>query len=249
MASAAARLCFLAGFRVVVLERDEPLAVRRRVCFAEAVRSGRAEVEGVPGRAVEAAAPGPSRPEFVEVAVDPDGHSVRRLRPAVLVDGRMAKSAGDTTRAQAAVVIGLGPGFVAGRDVHAVVETQRGPALGRVLWAGAAEPDTGVPGAVGGVADARVMRAPRAGRFNPLREIGDLVRAGEAVGDVAGEPVRAGVDGLVRGLLAGGVAVDGGVKVGDVDPRGRAVDPAAISDKARAVAAGVLEAVFRCAGG
>lgn len=244
MASAAARLCFLAGFRVLVLERESPLAVRRRVCFAEAVRAGWAEVEGVRGEAVTAERLGPARPGFVEVAVDPEGRSLRLLRPWVLVDGRMAKEAGDTSREQAPLVIGLGPGFEAGRDVHAVVETQRGPCLGRVIWTGAAEPDTGVPSPVSGVSDARVLRAPHAGPFRAARDIGDLVQREEAVGDVEGEPVRAGVAGLVRGLVADGVLVRAGVKLGDVDPRGRAVDPAVVSDKARAVAAGVLEAVL-----
>lgn len=244
MASAAARLCFLAGFRVLVLEREFPLAVRRRVCFAEAVRAGAADVEGVRGEIVTLDALAPVRPAFVEVTIDPDARAVRLLRPHVLVDGRMAKAAGDTRPEQAPLVVGLGPGFEAGRDVHAVVETQRGPFLGRVLWSGTAEPDTGVPSQVGGVSDARVLRAPRAGRFRAVRDIGDLVQHGDGVGDVDGEPVRAGVAGLVRGLAADGVVVPAGLKVGDVDPRGRAVDPAAVSDKARAVAAGVLEAVF-----
>lgn len=249
MASGAARLCFLAGFRVLMLEREFPLAVRRRVCFAEAVRTGAADVEGVRGQAVTLDALAPRRPDYIEVAVDPDARALRLLRPDVLVDGRMAKASGGTRRDQAGLVVGLGPGFEAGRDVHAVVETQRGPSLGRVLWAGTAEPDTGVPGAVNGVGEPRVLRAPRAGRFRAARHIGDLVQRDEAVGDVDGEPVSAGVAGLVRGLIADGVAVPAGLKVGDIDPRGRAVDPAAVSDKARAVAAGVLEAVLLGAAG
>lgn len=244
MASAAARLCFLAGFRVLVLEREAPLAVRRWVCFAEAVRAGTADVEGVPGRLVRLDALSSAPPAFVEVAVDPEGHAVGLLRPQVLVDGRMAKSAGGTSRDQAPLVIGMGPGFEAGRQVHAVVETHRGAFLGRVLWTGSAEPDTGVPGPILGATRARVLRAPAAGAFRPIRAIGDLVERGEAVGEVAGQPVRAGVAGLVRGLIAEGVLVREGVKVGDVDPRGASVSPAVLTDKARAVAAGVLEAVF-----
>lgn len=245
MASAAARLCYLAGFRVVVLERGSPLAVRRLVCYAEAVRAGRVDVEGVAGQAVALQELAPERPPFVEVAVDPDAQALGALRPEVVVDGRMAKAPADTTPDQAPLVIGMGPGFEAGRHVHAVVETQRGPSLGRVLWRGTAEPDTGVPAQVAGVAEGRVLRAPRAGRFQALRTIGDVVATGEPVGEVDGMPVRAGVAGLIRGLVADGVVVAAGLKLGDVDPRGRAVDPAAISDKARAVAAGVLEAVLR----
>jgi xanthine dehydrogenase accessory factor len=244
MASAAARLCFLSGFRVVVLEQERPLAVRRRVCFAEAVLAGSVEVEGVRGEKVLLERLSASGPGFVEVAVDPQGRAIRLLRPDVLVDGRMTKRAGDTRREQAPVVVGLGPGFEAGRDVHAVVETQRGPSLGRVIWSGSAEADTKVPSAVLGVTEARVLRAPYAGTFRSRRAIGDIVQAEDVVGDVDGVAVAAGVGGLLRGLVADGVALREGTKLGDIDPRGHAIDPAAISDKARAVAAGVLEAAL-----
>jgi xanthine dehydrogenase accessory factor len=242
MASAAARLLFLAGFRVLVLERERPLAVRRRVSFAEAVLAGAADVEGVRGELVALDGVGRDRPAFVEVTVDPDGRAVRLLRPDVLVDARMTKAAADTRREQAPLVIGLGPGFEAGRDVHAVVETQRGPGLGRVIWAGAALADTRIPSPVRGVTVERVLRAPRGGAFRSRRAIGDLVHAQEVVGEVDGAPVRAEIAGLLRGLVADGVVLREGVKLGDIDPRGREVDPAVVSDKARAVAAGVLEA-------
>jgi xanthine dehydrogenase accessory factor len=244
MSSAAARLCFLCGFRVVVLEQDPPQAVRRRVCFAEAVLSGSSEVEGVRGEKVALERLSAARPAFVEVAIDPDGRAIRLLRPDVLVDGRMTKRDNDTRRQQAPVVIGLGPGFEAGQHVHAVVETQRGPSLGRVIWLGGAEADTRVPSSVLGVTEARVLRAPAGGTFHSHRAIGDVVAADDVVGDVDGVPVRAGVGGLVRGLVADGVSLRDGTKLGDIDPRGRAVDPAAISEKARAVAAGVLEAIL-----
>ena len=251
MASAAARLLFLAGFRVTVLEREPPLAVRRRVSFAEAVLSGEVLVEGVRGLRtapweVPAEAPG-----HVPVVVDPDGSTLASLGAAVLVDGRMAKRNLGTARVDASLVIGLGPGFEAGLDVHAVVETQRGPDLGRVHWAGRAQADTGAPSPVQGKTRERVLWAPRAGVFRGAVAIGALVEAGQTVGDVDGVPVVAGISGLLRGLVAGGVVVSGGTKLGDVDPRGTAVDPARLSDKARAVSAGVLEAVLagRLAGG
>lgn len=246
LGSAAARLLFSCGFAVAVLELGAPLAVRRRVCFAEAVFSGGVEVDGVPGRLVP-----PGKLEvalrdgsIVPVAVDPEGDSISRLHPAVLVDGRMAKRNLGTRRDQAGLVIGLGPGFTAGDDVHAVVETQRGAGLGRVLWSGSAEEDTAVPGTVMGVSQGRVLRAPRAGAFRGVRRIGDLVTPGTPVGEVEGVPVLAAIGGLLRGLLADGVTVEAGLKVGDVDPRGTVVDPGSISDKGRAVAAGVLEAIL-----
>lgn len=247
MASAAARLCFLAGFRVVVAELPRPLAVRRLVCFAEAVLSGACTVNGTPGRRVDldALGAGGERPGFVEVVVDREGAAIDRLHPQVLVDGRMAKANLGTSLAQAPLVIGLGPGFQAGHDVHAVVETQRGPDLGRVIWAGRAQENTSVPSPVLGVTEARVVRAPCDGVFRARHHIGGLVRAGDIVGDMHGTPVRVAVDGLLRGLAIDGVTVTRGTKLGDVDPRGAVVDPAAVSDKARAVAAGVLEVVFQ----
>ena len=245
LASAAARLLFLSGFQVAVLEREAPLAVRRRVSLAEAVFSGSAAVEETRGRLVAASeiraawATG----GFIPVAVDPDGACLADLEPDAIVDGRMAKRVLDTQIDQAAVVVALGPGFVAGRDVHAVVETQRGPRLGRVIWTGPAEPDTSVPTPVAGHAESRVLRAPRAGVFHGHRRIGDRVRPGEPLGEVEGALVIAPIAGLVRGLLGDGVPIRSGVKVGDIDPRGD-VDPSRLSDKGRAVAAGTLEAIL-----
>jgi xanthine dehydrogenase accessory factor len=243
LASASARLLFLSGFPVVVLERAQPLAVRRMVAFAEAVRAGEAVVDGVRGRLlpVDQLSAGS---EYVQVAVDPEGAALTRLRPDVLVDARMLKQEGSSSRAQAALVIGIGPGFVAGQDVHAVVETQRGPDLGRVLWAGSAEPDTARPAAVLGFTEKRIVRAPRSGTFTSQASIGEVVIPRQVLGLVDGEAVTAGIAGVLRGLIADGVWVSEGVKIGDIDPRGPAVSVARISDKARAVAAGVLEAIL-----
>jgi xanthine dehydrogenase accessory factor len=246
MASAAARLLFLSGFPVAVLEREWPLAVRRRVSFAEAVLAGPADVEGVPGRRVDLDQVSSvlEDRQFVPVVVDPEGASLARLRPAILLDGRMAKRNLGTRRDDARLVIGLGPGFVAGKDVHAVVETQRGPDLGRVRWSGAAEADTMIPGAVQGYTERRVLRAPRSGVFRGEKRIGEVMMPAARVGTIDGEPVTATIPGLLRGLVADGVSVEAGAKIGDIDPRGPLIDPARISDKGRAVAAGVLEAVL-----
>ena len=242
MGSAAARLLFLAGFEVLILECARPLAVRRRVAFAEAVFAGSASVEGVSARLVEDMPVPPFA--AIPLMIDRDGRSTDRLTPRVLVDARMAKRNLGTHRGLAALVIGLGPGFVAGDDVHAVIETQRGPWLGRVIWSGAAEPDSAVPSPVLGFTEKRVLRAPADGTFSARVAIGDLVPAEALVGDVAGVPVMSPIAGLVRGLLHHGVTVLPGTKVGDIDPRGAAVDAALISEKARAISAGVLEAVL-----
>jgi xanthine dehydrogenase accessory factor len=245
LASGAAHLLFRCGFPVVVLELPQPLAVRRRVCFGEAVRSGEIAIEHVRGRRCDAAEAAGVRPRtFIPVLVDAEGLCLAQLQPQVLVDGRMAKRNLGTRRGDAALVIGLGPGFQAGRDVHAAVETQRGPDLGRVLWSGCAEEDSGLPAPVLGMGAERVLRAPRAGVFRASCRIGAVVTRGSPVGDVDGVPVIASIGGLVRGLLADGVDVEAHTKIGDVDPRGDAVDPGRLSDKARAVGSGVLEAIL-----
>ncbi len=246
LGSACARLIFLAGFPVAVLEREAPLAVRRRVCLAEAVFSGSAAVEETIGRLVPASGLRAALDDggFVPVAIDPEGACLAQIEPEVVVDGRMDKRVLDTRIDQAPLVVGLGPGFVAGRDVHVVIETQRGPNLGRVIREGPAEADTAVPSALAGHAQSRVLRAPHAGAFRARRRIGDVVRAGEVVGEIEGVAVAAPISGLLRGLLADGVPIRAGVKVGDVDPRGREVDPSRLSDKSRSVAAGTLEAIL-----
>jgi xanthine dehydrogenase accessory factor len=246
LASAAARLLYLAGFPVAVLERPSPLAVRRLVSFAQAVFAGEAEVEGVRARLVDEAGleAALAARSFIPVLLDPEGRSLTRAVAGVIVDARMAKRNLGTARDQAPLVIGLGPGFTAGVDVHAVVETQRGPLLGRVSWTGSAEADSREPAAVSGETDRRVLRARQAGPFRSCLRIGDVVGAGGLVGHVGDDPVCAQIPGMVRGLLADGVPIALGEKVGDIEPRGTNVDPARISDKGRAVAAGVLEAAL-----
>ncbi|RMF84647.1 MAG: EF2563 family selenium-dependent molybdenum hydroxylase system protein [Nitrospirae bacterium] len=200
-------------------------------------------MEGVRGRLVPA--PEPRRGDHVGVLVDPEGASLATWAPEVIVDARMRKRPpADTSVDQARLVVGLGPGFRVGVHAHAVVETARGHDLGRVLWSGEAAPNTGVPGEIGGYREERVLRAPAAGVWKPAAAIGDPVAAGQEVGRVDGTPVVAAVGGVVRGLLRGGLEVRAGEKLGDVDPRGERRHCFTVSDKANAVAGGVLEAVL-----
>lgn len=246
LASGVAHRLWYAGFDIVMLELPQPQMVRRSVSFASAVFSGTWEVEGVTARLcdsdreVDAVL---SRRE-VAVIIDPGGEYIRRCPPAALVDAVMAKTNTGTSRNDARLVIALGPGFCAPGDVHAVVETRRGHNLGKVFYRGSASPNTGTPGEVGGVNRERVLRAPAAGRFQPCREIGDLVEKGETVAKVGDTPVIALTGGLLRGLLYPGLEVNAGMKVGDVDPRGAEINWHTISDKARAVGGGVLEALL-----
>ncbi len=234
------------GFRVCITEISEPLAVRREVAFCEAVFEGRKEVEGLVARR---AANGNEILEsweegLIPLLVDPECKIREVLKPEVLVDAIMAKRNLGTRMNDAPLVIGLGPGFRAGADVHRIVETSRGHNLGRVIEDGEAEPDTGIPGETGGYTWERVLRAPGNGRFMGSKKIGDPVKRGEVIARVEGLPVEAGIDGVLRGILRDGFSVQQGMKVGDVDPRGIRAHCFTISDKARAIGGGVLEAIL-----
>ena len=240
-----------AGFGVVMTEIAAPTVVRRTVAFAEAVWDGEAVVEGVSGVLVASAdeAREALARRRIPVFVDPDALVRVELRPLVIVDAIVAKRNLGTRICDAPAVIALGPGFVAGVDVHAVVETMRGHTLGRVIHEGAALPNTGIPGEIGGRGAERVLRAPVEGRFEPLATIGDRVKAGDVVAQVEGTPVVTTIDGVLRGLLRAGIAVTVGFKVGDVDPRADPDHCFTVSDKALAVAGGVLEAAGQLLGG
>jgi xanthine dehydrogenase accessory factor len=235
-----------AGFKVVVAELAEPTVIRRAVAFASAVYEGKAEVEGVEARLVsdiESVWPLLGQ-HIVPVLVDAEGTARTSLKPHVIVDARMAKRNLGVTLNDARIVIGLGPGFSAGDDVHAVVETNRGHNLGRVILKGTAEPDTPVPGRVRGHGRERVLWAPRAGRFRSEARIGQQIEATQVVAWVEEQAVRASISGVLRGLAHGGLFVRKGQKVGDIDPRGIAEYCFTISDKARAIGGSVLEAVL-----
>ena len=241
------------GYAVVMTELPEPLMVRRTVCFGEAVYEGETAVEEIVARRVPdvAGARAALAERVIPVLVDPEARCRGELAPDVLVDGIMAKRNTGTTRADAPRVIGLGPGFTAGADCHAVIETHRGHWLGRVYWQGSALPDTGTPGEIGGtVVAGRVLRAPSDGILLARAAIGDRVTTGQIIATVAGSErlaaseLRAGCDGVLRGLIRSGARVAAGAKVGDIDPRAERAYCFTISDKSLAVGGGVLEAIL-----
>ena len=239
------------GMRVVMCDLPTPTSIRRTVCFSEAIRLGETRVEGVRGVlcADAATASTVARAGDVAVLVDPEASCVAELAPDALVDAILAKRNLGTRRGMAPVVVGVGPGFTAPVDCDAAVETMRGHYLGRVYYEGSPLPNTAVPGLIGGYAGERVMRAPADGVFEPCVEIGATVRAGDVCARVAGEPMRATIDGVVRGLLQAGVRVTAGMKSGDVDPRCHPEYIETSSDKALAVGGGVLEAILALSGG
>lgn len=244
MASATALCLVRAGYRVVMVDLERPLAVRRLVCFAEAVYTGRAQVEEVVG-VLCAPGAGVWRDGEVVVMVDPVAAALERLGPDAVVDARLTKRPPELLPCGRRPLIGIGPGFTCGRDADLVVETHRGSGPGRVIDVGGAEPDTGIPGVVAGQSVARVLRSPAAGRLRACCVIGDLVRAGQTIGEVNGLPVTSALDGLLRGLVHERAELIPGVKVGDVDPRGASVDPRAVTDKGLAIGAGVWRALVR----
>ncbi|MBR0091031.1 MAG: EF2563 family selenium-dependent molybdenum hydroxylase system protein [Lachnospiraceae bacterium] len=236
-----------AGMRIVMCEVASPTAIRRTVAFSEAVRQGKTRVEDVtavlctdPAEALNTANNG-----TIAVLTDPDAACRKELLPDVLVDAILAKKNTGTAITDAKVVIGVGPGFTAGKDCHACIETQRGHFLGRVLYEGSPSANTGNPGDIAGFTSERLLRAPADGVFRTTHEIGDIVKAGERVATVNEVPLTAQISGILRGLLPDGTAVTRGFKCGDVDPRGERSYCHSVSDKALAIGGGVLEAICK----
>ncbi len=246
MASGIAHRLHQSRFKVLITEVQTPTAVRRTLAFAEAVYMGTQLIENVRAVMVNGAdeVKRQWQSDYIPLLVDPDARIRESIQPDVIVDAIMAKKNSSTKISDAPLVIGIGPGFTAGINAHAVVESNRGYNLGRVIWNGAAEPDTGIPAAVSGYTEARVFRAPRQGCFTGLREIGDSVHSGESVAEVDGIPIKAQISGMIRGILRSGIAIAAGVKAGDIDPRGEREYCYKISDKARAIGGGVLEAIL-----
>jgi len=235
------------GYNVLVLETEAPTAIRRAVSFCEAVYDGTAKVEGVTARLARTA------DDFrqcwadgeVPVAVDPAGDLIEEFRPLAVVDAILAKKNLGTNRAMAAITIGLGPGFTAGSDVDAVIETMRGHSLGRLIFEGSALPNTGVPGEIAGHDRDRVIHSPAGGTIENAASIGDSVKKGDIIARVSGDHVRASIDGILRGIIRDRSRVCTGMKIADIDPRiGERQNCFTISEKARNIAGGVLEAIL-----
>ena len=275
-----------AGHRVIALETDYPAAIRRQVSFCEAVYDGSAAVEGVTARLVPALADAETDTETysgindtpaahivsekwdssaieavleageVPLLIDPKGESIALLKPDVVVDAIIAKKNLGTTINMAPLVIGVGPGFTAGQDVHLVIESMRGHNLARIITDGMAQPNTGVPGNIAGFTSERVIHAPAAGYIHDVRKIGDIVQKGDEIARIYPDkesydnalseyvPVNGTITGIIRGLIREGYYFRKGFKIADIDPRESEITNCfTISDKARSIAGSVLEAV------
>ena len=275
-----------AGHRVIALETDYPAAIRRQVSFCEAVYDRSAAVEGVTARLVPALADAETDTETysgindtpaahivsekwdssaieavleageVPLLIDPKGESIALLKPDVVVDAIIAKKNLGTTINMAPLVIGVGPGFTAGQDVHLVIESMRGHNLARIITDGMAQPNTGVPGNIAGFTSERVIHAQAAGYIHDVRKIGDIVQKGDEIARIYPDkesydnalseyvPVNATITGIIRGLIREGYYFRKGFKIADIDPReSELTNCFTISDKARSIAGSVLEAV------
>ncbi len=237
------------GLKVLISELPQPLAVRRLVSFAEAVYEGKVTVEGVTARLVERKPP--SRMIQVQAAldageipviIDPDASILTALPILIVIDARLTKQAPHPLPVDVPLHIGLGPGFHAGRNCHAVIETRRGHTLGRVYWDGPTQPDSGQPEGD----QRRVLRASADGQLIGYAQIGEHVIVGQEIAVISDRyPVVSPFDGVLRGLIRSGLHVTKGLKIGDVDPRNN--DPALcnlVSDKALAIGGGALEAIL-----
>jgi xanthine dehydrogenase accessory factor len=248
MASAVAWRLYMANFTsIFMMEIPKPLAVRREVSFCEAIYEKSKTIEGVKAVAMSEyeRLEGVWEKRYIAVLADPKWTGVKRIRPDVVIDAILAKKNLGTRIDEGNLVIGLGPGFVANNDVHLVIETNRGHHLGRIITKGGAEANTGIPGNICGFTDERVFRAPKKGIFTTQRHIGESIAAGEVIGTIDDQSIRARISGVIRGLIRSGTLVLKGLKLGDIDPRN---DPGycnTISDKARAISGSVLEAILR----
>lgn len=246
MASAVAHRLFRAGFQVIMTEVKKPSMVRRHVSFGNCVYENSWQVEGVKSKLVrdlseiwDVLAQGQ-----IPVLIDAECKISQVLNPKVIVDAILAKKNTGTTIKDAPIVIGLGPGFEVGKDVHVIIETMRGHNLGRVILKGSAQKNTGTPGPIQGITNERVLRAPRAGIVKNFLDIGNLVKKGEIICKIQEQAVPAKIDGVLRGLIHDGLTVVSGQKLGDIDPRGQVTHCNTISDKGRTISGGVLEAIL-----
>lgn len=253
LASGVAIRLHRAGIKLIITELSQPLAVRRLVSFAEAIYSSTITVEDITACHVNNLQEIPLilANQQIPVIIDPHLRIVSGLsetlpgwQVVVIVDARLRKRPPETTYPNKPMVVGLGPGFIAGENCQAVIETKRGPWLGRVIWVGSPEPDTGIPEMVIEHRFERVLRAPQDGLLSTFVNIGEILKPGQPVAEVASSVVTAPFEGLLRGLLPSGITVQQGLKIGDIDPR---LDPrlcTRVSDKALAVGGGVLEAIL-----
>lgn len=234
-----------AGFKIIITEIELPLVLRRTVAFANAIYEKEMIVEGVKSKFTSELNDIDSllHSGIIPVLIDPELNVLNYISVDILIDARMLKSYNPNALNKKPLIIGIGPGFIASQNCHAAIESNRGHFLGRVLWEGSAQENTGTPGKIGSADFDRVIRAPLEGLINNGLMIGTMVKKGDFLGYVGNERIIASIDGCLRGLMHDGIYANKGEKIGDLDPR---QDPSLInfvSEKSLAIAGGVIEAI------
>lgn len=234
-----------AGFTVIILETNKPTAIRRKVAFSDAVYEDTKTIEGITAIKTTSVEHLTINNKTIPLLIDPHAESIKILQPTAVVDAILAKKNYGTHLQMASICIGLGPGFHAGKDVHAVIETNRGHDLGRIIYDGEASANTGIPGEVAGYSSERVIYAHSSGSWQLEKDIGETVSKDEVIGYIGVTPVKATIAGFIRGILRDKFQVHRGLKLADIDPRlNKKNNCSTISDKARCVSGGVLEALI-----
>lgn len=252
IASGIAQKVFRSGFPLIITETENPTMVRRTVSFAECIYSGRMEIEDLFSERVQGEILSEKldfamrllKRDTIPVLVDPECEILELVKPKILIDAILAKKNLGTQIDHAQIVIGVGPGFDAGSDCHAVIETARGHDIGRIIFDGSASENTGIPGPIGGYTSERLLRSPEKGTFKSIKKIGDQVSKGDLVAKVDEFEIFSEIPGVIRGLIRDDLLIPKGFKVGDIDPRAKPEHCMTISDKSRSIAGGVLEAIF-----
>ncbi|MEY8000806.1 selenium-dependent molybdenum cofactor biosynthesis protein YqeB [Clostridium sp. Mt-5] len=235
------------GFKVLVLEVKKPTSIRRLVSYGEAIYEGEVTIEGITAIYIK-----DIKNIYkawinnkIPIIVDPHCNCLNTIKPKILVDAILAKKNLGTNINMADITIALGPGFKAGEDVNVVIETMRGHNLGRIIYSGGAMPNTGYPGNIMGFSKERVIYSPCDGTIKNIKEIGDLVKKGTDIAIIDNVEIKAPLTGVLRGIIRNNSTVIKGLKIADVDPRATEKKNCfTISDKARNIAGGVLEAIL-----
>lgn len=234
------------GFKVLILELKTPMVIRRRVSFAQAIFDGETTVEEI--KAVKASTIDEIKNiwdrEQVPIIIDEECSILKKINVDILIDSTLAKRNLGMEKSLAPITIAVGPGFEAGRDVDIVIESNRGHDLGKLIFNGFAQANTGEPGNISGFTTERVIKAPCEGKIKSVLDIGDTVKKGQIIAQIGTVPVVSKIEGVIRGLIMNNTYVMEGLKIGDVDPRGIKEYCFTISEKARAIGGGVLEAIL-----
>lgn len=237
---------FNSNFNIVILEIANPITVRRKVAFSEAVYERKVTIEGVEAILVHEVHEiyNNIKHKKISVMIDEEAKIVNKLKPIALVDAIVAKKNFGTNRSLAPITIALGPGFVAGVDVDVVIETHRGENLGKIIYKGTTSANTGQPASVMGFKRERVLWAPVSGNIAVIKNIGQIVEKEEAVAEINGVEIKSKIAGFLRGMVRSGIYLREGLKVGDIDPRVDRLDLCyKLSDKACKLGESVLDAI------